>query len=143
LARPDAALLDPARYPYSCVLEPRFGDLDVNQHINNVAMAGLVEEARVRFHRATGLIESLNGLTVMVAALNIAFVGQTFYPDPLDARVALAGAGRTSYRLAILMLQRGVVVVQAETVLVCMGESGPTALPQAWLASLDPWNLKP
>ena len=143
MARPDASLLDPARYPFSCLLEPRFGDLDVNQHINNVAMAGLVEEARVRFHRATGLMEALEGLTVMVAALNIAFVGQTFYPDPLEARVALAGAGRTSYRLAILLLQRGLPVVQAETVLVCMDGSGPVALPQSWLAGLGPWNLKP
>ncbi len=143
MARPDAALLNPARYPFSCTLEPRFGDLDVNQHINNVAMAGLVEEARVRFHRATGLMEALDGLTVMVAALNIAFVGQTFYPDPLEARVALADTGRTSYRLAILMLQRGVPVVQAETVLVCMDAAGPVALPQDWLAGLDMWNLTP
>ena len=143
MARPDAALMTPARYPFSCTLEPRFGDLDVNQHINNVAMAGLVEEARVRFHRATGLMEALDGLTVMVAALNIAFVGQTCYPDPLEARVALADTGRTSYRLAILVLQRGVPVVQAETVLVCMDAAGPVALPQDWLAGLDAWNLTP
>lgn len=143
MARPDAALLDPARYPFSCTLEPRFGDLDINQHINNVAMAGLVEEARVRFHRASGLMDALDGLTVMVAALNIAFVGQTFYPDALEARVALAETGRTSYRLVILLLQRGAPVVQAQTVLVCMDGNGPAALPQGWLAELGPWNLTP
>ncbi len=142
MGRPDPALLTAARYPFSCQLEPRFGDLDINQHINNVAMAGLVEEARVRFHRASGMAQALDGVTVMVASLDIAFVGQTYYPEVLVAHVAPLRQGRTSYALGILVLQNSQPVAMAETVLVCIGEDGPVALPQGWAAAMAPWSLR-
>ena len=46
MAKPDPALLDPARYPFHCTLETRYCDLDSNLHINNGVMASLLEEAR-------------------------------------------------------------------------------------------------
>ena len=36
MAKPDPALLNPARYPFTTTIEPRFGDLDVNLHVNKV-----------------------------------------------------------------------------------------------------------
>ena len=53
MAKPDPALLDPARYPFRCSIETRYRDLDSNLHINNGVMASLLEEGRVRFHRAS------------------------------------------------------------------------------------------
>jgi acyl-CoA thioester hydrolase len=39
----DARRRDPAAYPASQTLETRFGDMDVNGHLNNVAFARLFE----------------------------------------------------------------------------------------------------
>lgn len=143
MARADPALLDPARYPFSCTIEPRFGDLDTNQHINNAAMAGILEEARVRFHYASGVAGAFDGLTSMVAGLDIAYLGQTYYPHALTACTAPARFGRTSYDLVILIIQQGVAVVQARCSLVLMGPDGPAPLPPGWKESLDPWLLRP
>lgn len=142
MARPDPAQLDPARYPFSCPIEPRFSDLDTNQHINNAAMAGIIEEAQVRFHYASGVAGALAGLTSMVAGLDIAFLAQTYYPHPLIAHTAPVRFGRTSYDLAILILQQGNPVVHALITLVLMGAQGPAPLPEDWKEALGPWIIR-
>ena len=41
---------DIAAYPVRFTLPTRYGDMDANAHLNNVAIARLIEESRVRFH---------------------------------------------------------------------------------------------
>lgn len=143
MARPDAALLDPARYPFRCLIEPRFSDLDTNLHINNGAIAGILEEARVRFHRASDCLAMQDGMVSMVASLAIEFVGQSFYPDPLEVHVAPSRLGRTSYALAQLVLQQGRPVIHAASTLVCMRDGAPVPLPDDWRGRIDGWMLRP
>ena len=143
MARPDPALLDPARYPFRCEIETRFSDLDTNLHLNNVALAGLLEEGRVRFHRAGGYHAAIHGMTSMVASLAIEFLGQSHFPDPLEMYVAAARLGRTSYQLNQLVSQQGRIVAYAQAVLVCMRNNAPGELPAAFLGSVEPWMLRP
>jgi len=71
MPKPDPAMLDPARYPFRCAIETCFGDLDTNLHINNVSLSGLLEEGRVRFHRASGFH---------------AMIGRSRFPTPFAKR---------------------------------------------------------
>src|SRR5258706_11884011 len=117
MPKPDPALPDPARYPFRCEIETRFGDLDTNLHINNVSRTGLLEEGRVRFHRASGYHTSIDGMTSMVASLSIEFLGQSHFPDPLEMYVAAARLGRSSYQLNQLVAQHERIVAYAQAVL--------------------------
>ena len=110
MAKPDPALLDPARYPFRCSIETRFGDLDVNLHINNVALVGLLEEGRVRYHRASQTTDALVDAVPMVASLNVEFVGQSYFPDPIDVQVAATHLGRTSYTLCQLVSPKARII---------------------------------
>ena len=139
MPKPDPSLLDPARYPFHCSVETRFGDIDVNQHINNVAMVGLLEEGRVRFHRASGYHAALGGMTSMVASMAIEFLGQSYFPAPLDMHVAPIRLGNASYTLNQLVTQQGRVVTYAQAVMVCMGKDGPVPLPSEFRDSVKPW----
>lgn len=141
MPKPDPAFLDPARYPFHCRIEPRFGDLDVNLHINNVAMATMLEDARVRFHRESGYREALAGLTSMVASTAIEYLGEGAYPDPITLHVAVEDVGRTSHRLVQFGLQRQRPVVFARTVLVAMGPGGPAPVPAAFAEAARRWKL--
>jgi acyl-CoA thioester hydrolase len=142
MPRPDPALLDPARYPFHCEIETRFGDIDVNQHINNVALVGLLEEGRVRFHRISGYHSAIAGVTSMVASIAVEFLGQSYFPDPLAMHVAPSLIGRSSHTLDQLVTQNGRVVAYARAVLVCTGEGGPVPLPDSFRESVRPWMLK-
>lgn len=143
MAKPDPALLDPARYPFTCNLEPRFGDLDVNMHINNVAMGGMLEEARIRFHRRSGYQKALAGRASMIASIAVEYMGEGAYPESLDIACAIEHVGRTSHCVVQVVAQAGRPLVFARTVIVMVGAEGPAALPQGFAASLTPWMLRP
>lgn len=141
MAKPDPALLDTARYPFSCRIEPRFGDLDVNMHINNVAMAGILEDARVRFFRAAGGHQHLAGLSTMVASIAIEYLGETHYPDAVTVHGAVERIGRTSQQVLQVVTQDGNPVVFARTVIVMVGLNGPAPLTDAYFENARQWML--
>jgi acyl-CoA thioester hydrolase len=143
MAKPDPALLDPARYPFDTEVDVRFSDMDVNRHVNNVSLSNFVEEGRVRFHRASGYHAALAGLGSMVASVAIDFVGQAYYPGQLEIRAGAAHVGRTSYTLELLILQKGLPVVFARTVMVCMKEGKPHLIPDAFHGAVaDKWGVR-
>jgi acyl-CoA thioester hydrolase len=143
LPRPAPALLDPARFPFSCTVEPRFGDLDANLHVNNAAMAVIIEEGRVRFHLASGFVDAAEGLTSLVASLGIEYLGQTYYRAPLVLHLGIASLGRTSYVLEELICQEDRPVVHASTVMVCTHPSGTVAIPGRLRDLATGWMVKP
>ena len=141
MAKPDPALLDPARYPFSCRMEPRFGDLDVNMHINNVAMAGMLEDARLRLFRAAGGPQHLAGLSTMVASIAIEYLGETHYPEAVTVHGAVERIGRTSQQILQVVTQDGNPVVFARTVIVMVDPNGPAPLTDAYLENARQWML--
>jgi acyl-CoA thioester hydrolase len=141
MPKPDPALLDTARYPFTCRIEPRFGDLDVNLHINNVALASMLEEAHVRFHRAAGYHHGKNPITLMVASAQIEYLGQGSYPDPVDIHIAVEQMGRTSHTLLKLASQDGRLVAFSRTVMVAVGPDGPVQMPAPFVEQGSRWCL--
>jgi acyl-CoA thioester hydrolase len=142
MAKPDPALLDPARYPFTCRIDPRFGDLDLNKHINNVAMAGILEDARVRFHYASGYRDALAGLRSVMASVSIDYLGEGSYPDPLDIHVAIERQGRSSHTLVQVARQGGRLLAFARTVQVTVDKQGPVELPAHFVAAMSEWTIR-
>ena len=143
MAKPDPALLVPARYPFTWRIEPRFGDLDVNLHINNVAMASMMEDAHVRFHRESGYRHGMSGLTSMVASLSIEYLGEGSYPEPVDLSVAVESIGRTSHTLLRLAHQDGRAIAFSRVVMVAVGPDGPAPMPASFVEQAHKWTLLP
>jgi len=143
MARPDPALLDPTRYPFACEIATRFADLDTNMHLNNVALAGIIEDARVRFHAASGYHVAMEGWTAMVANLTIDYVGQAFYPAPVTLHIGATEVGRTSYRVAQLVCQADSAVALARSVMVCVKDDRPFPIPDSFRESVKPWMFRP
>lgn len=142
MPKPDPALLDPARYSFNCQIEPRFGDLDYNLHINNVALLGIVEEARLRFHAAAGHPVLRHDLRPLVASVAVEYLAEGRHPDPLTICAGLVSIGRSSYTLGQLALQCGRAIAHVRTVMVCTDDSGPATIPQDVRDAMQPWLLR-
>ena len=142
MAKPEAALLDPARYPFVTETDVRFGDMDVNRHVNNVSLANFVEEGRVRFHRASGFHSAISGLGAMAASVAMEFVGQAFYPGTIIVHCGASRIGRTSYELELLLRQNEQPVVFARSVMVCMKDGKSCAIPDAFRNSAADWMVR-
>ena len=142
MPKPDRALLDAARYPFHCSIETRFADLDLNKHLNNVSLVGLLEEGRVRYHRAAGNGGPGTQLSPMVVSMAVEFLGQSYFPDPLEMHVAVGPLGRTSYTLCQLVTQQDRLIAFAQVTMVSMAGGSPNAIPAAIRESLQAWSLK-
>lgn len=118
----EAWRLDPGRYKVRQLLMPRYGDMDANAHLNNVAIARLFEETRVR------TLSSLRDRPVrgdpssmMIAHVGIDYLAEGRYPDDIDACLAVSAIGRTSFRLALALFQGGVPIALADCAMVNLG----------------------
>lgn len=143
MAKPDPALLDATRYPFACEIATRFADLDTNMHLNNVALAAIIEDGRVRFHSASGYHGLMEGWTAMVANLTIDYVGQGYYPAPVTLHIGTTEVGRTSYGLAQLVRQGDTVVAFARLVMVCVKDNRPFPIPDEFREGVKPWMFRP
>jgi acyl-CoA thioester hydrolase len=141
MPKPDAALLDPARYPFSCEIPTRFGDLDTNMHVNNVALVGLYEEARVRYHAVSGYHAALGtaNIVAMVASCALEYLGQAYYPEPVTMHVAAAELGRSSYHLLQLAQQGERIIGFSRATMVCARDGKATPIPDSFRESVKPW----
>ena len=143
MPRPEPHLLDAARYRHRTVVTTRYADLDPNDHINNVAMAALIEDARVRFSVAMGFQadRTPGGRRFMVAAVSINYLAQAHFPDPIECLAAPIAIGRSSWTLHQLLLQNGQAVAAASTVMVSIIDGSPAPLGKEMVAVLTPLLL--
>ena len=129
-------------YPWIAQVATRFGDMDVNRHLNNVAVARLYEEVRVRFN---GHLRTLHDLQphYLVGHVAIDYLGEGRYPLPATIGYGIASFGRASFRAAMAMFQNGRCIGLCDTVMVYRGDAGPAPIPEVVRAMLGEWTLRP
>lgn len=132
----DPALLDAERYPYELTITTRFADMDINGHINNVAMATAFEDARVRMMRER-FDRDRDGFRPMVAAVNIDYLAQAHYPAPMVLKVGIAAMSRSSWTVAELALQDGKLRALCREIIVSTDGQKATPLPEEVRARLE------
>lgn len=129
-------------YPWSVTLDTRFADMDVNGHLNNVAIARLFEEARIRFNTGPMTAAALAARPrYLVAHVAIDYLGEGRYPEPVTMTHAVGPIGRTSFRCLMGMFQAGACIALADCVLVHRGDAGPAPLPAELRARLEAFEL--
>ena len=146
MARPSPERLLLARYPWTRRIEPRFGDMDAQRHLNNVAIAGLYEDARFRFSEACGFRATLEpGCALVVAEVCIQYLGEGRYPEPLEIGCGVARVGSTSFALSQALFQEGRCIGTAEATLVHVHrrEGGSRVLAIAGRTALLAHALRP
>lgn len=142
MPKPDAALLDPARYPYAHQISTRFADIDPNQHLNNVALAAMMEDARVRFNLALGTAIRIGERRAMVASVAMEYLSQGHFPDPVTVHCAVEHVGRSSWSVVQLLVQNGQPVAFARSALVAIADDRPNPIADDYRAVLGEWMLK-
>lgn len=142
MAKPDSALLDAARYPFVHEISTRFADMDPNNHLNNVALAAMFEDGRVRFNQGSGFRRGMEGHRAMVASTEIAYLAEGHFPLPITVLCGVEALGRSSWTVVQLLVQQDKVIAFARSVLVCIRDDRPAPLPDAFRGSLEQWLLR-
>lgn len=142
MPRPDAALLDPARYPFAHAITTRFADIDPNRHLNNVALAAMMEDARVRFNMAQGGAIKIGERRAMVVSVAMEYLAQGHFPDPVTVHCAVESVGRTSWSVVQLLVQNETAVAFARSALVAIANDRPALIAEDYrMLLLGQWSL--
>lgn len=136
--RLEAQWRSPDAYPFMTEVPLRWSDLDMFQHVNNVKIALLYEEVRVRLMEAieAGLPQPFERIRRVVADVRIQYLGEVFYPAPVRVGGRVAAVGSSSYRLSMAMFQNDICVGACDTVFVHFDGGRSLPLPDAWRRSL-------
>jgi acyl-CoA thioester hydrolase len=140
--KPTAERLLLASYPSQTEVPPRFSDVDMFRHLNNVAIGQFYEE--VRFALIGRLRERLakgEAGRVMVANVDIAYLREGRYPDLVTVGTGVARRGSRSFVLGQALFQGGVCFSAADTTLVYVGAGGPAPLPDAFAPIFEALKL--
>ncbi len=135
----EAWRLEVAAYPRRLLLQPRFGDMDVNAHLNNVAIARLFEEMRVQTLSALRRQPVGGGdpSSMMIAHVGIDYLAEGAWPDPIEAGLAVTEIGRTSFRLGLALFQGGRAIALADCVMVNLNARRPGPITPELRAALE------
>lgn len=142
MARPDPALLDLARYPFSHQITTRFADIDPNQHLNNVALAAMMEDARVRFNLVLGSAVKIGGRQAMIASVAMEYLSQGHFPDPVTVHCAIERVGNSSWTVIQVLAQHDRPVAFARSVLVAITDDRPVPMTEDTRTGLAAWGLR-
>lgn len=141
----DPIRIEADRYPFTLQVVPRFADMDMLKHINNLALAEYHEEARVRFLAGifgSNFLFAKRNFRLLVAKATYDYLHEAHYPQPFEACVGISRIGNSSFDLALALFQEGQCVCLADVVMVYVKEDGPGAMPDGLRGALEMRQLR-
>lgn len=137
--RPDPARLLLDSYPVLGEIAARYGDMDANAHLNNLALESLHENARATMNLA--LLPEAYGagarrIRLVTSQNTVHFLAEAHWPATIQTGAGVGRIGRTSYVASTGLFIAGRCIGVCDTVLVLLGEDGPTPLPDEFRTAL-------
>jgi acyl-CoA thioester hydrolase len=135
-SRPHPARSARQLYPVTGTAIARFGDVDANGHLNNLALESLHENARAEFNDRIfpGVYRPATRSIRLVSASNVVhFLAEVHWPATIDTGLAVGRLGRTSYVVSTALFVGEDCVSLCDTVLVVLGpdqDDGPIPIPE-------------
>lgn len=137
MAKPEPWRLEIDRYPFRFDTTTRFQDLDIMGHINNVAMAGIFENARVNFHRHLGRHPQDQGVRWLIASVHIEYLQEAHFPQDVTVGCAIGHIGNTSWTVYAAAFQDGECVATCDCVVVTHGPGGRRQIDETLRSAME------
>ena len=139
-ARPDPMRLRLDSYPHVSEIAARYGDMDANAHLNNLALEALHENARATMNRQLfpqAYSASGRRLRIVTSQNTAHFLAEAHWPAMIQTGAGVGRIGRTSYVASTGLFVDGTCIGVCDTVLVLLGDDGPVPLPDELRAGLE------
>jgi acyl-CoA thioester hydrolase len=138
-ARPHPDRLRPTLYPVRSTVEARFGDMDANRHLNNLALEAMHENARATLNTQVfpGVYTAADRRYRIVAANSVVhFLRESHWPATIHTGIGIGRIGQTSYVASTGLFVADACISLCDTVLVLLDDDGPAPIPEDARAQL-------
>lgn len=138
--RPDPLRLRLDSYPVIDEIAARYGDMDANAHLNNLALEALHENARATMNRAL-LPEAYKAeqrpVRLVTSQNAVHFLAEAHWPAMIQTGAGVGRIGRTSFIASTGLFIEGKCIGVCDTVLVLLGDDGPAPISPGFRAALE------
>jgi acyl-CoA thioester hydrolase len=131
-SRPDPRRTDIRTYPFVVEIQGRYGDMDANGHMNNLALESLHEDARARMNRSVlpAIYDTGHRRCRLVSAQNVVhFLAEATGPSVFHAAVGVGRIGTSSFVASSALFIEDTCISTCDTVLVAVDDFGSRPLP--------------
>jgi acyl-CoA thioester hydrolase len=131
-------------YPVIDAIQARYGDMDSNAHLNNLALESLHENARATMNRnlfADIYDVGTRRLRLVTSQNAVHFLAEVHWPGTIQTGAGVGRIGRTSFVASTGLFVDGTCVGVCDTVLVLLGDDGPVPIPDDRVAALETVRL--
>ncbi len=131
-------------YPHRAADIVRFGDLDVQGHVNNAVFATYFETGRVAMFRNADLSIGVENATYVLVRQEIDFLRELRWPGDVVVGTGVAERGRSSFTLAQAVFSGETCAAIARATLVMLDTTTrrPRPLPPDVIAQFEPWKYR-
>ncbi len=129
--RPNELRLRLDSYPVIADISARYGDMDANGHLNNLALEALHENARATMNRTLfpDIYDvSRRRLRLVTSQNTVHFLAEAHWPAVIRTGAGVGRIGRTSFVASTGLFIDGACIGVCDTVLVLLGDDGPVPL---------------
>jgi acyl-CoA thioester hydrolase len=143
--RPDPARLRLDCYPVIDAIATRYGDMDANAHLNNLALESLHENARATMNQGLYPDAYRSGprrLRLVTSQNAVHFLAEAHWPVTIQTGAGVGRIGRTSYVASTGLFVDGACIGVCDTVLVLLGNDGPEPIPEEFRAARETVRLR-
>jgi acyl-CoA thioester hydrolase len=131
-SRPHPARLIATSYPVRHPIDARYGDMDANGHLNNLALESMHENTRATLN--TEIFPNVydrasRRLRIVTASNVVHFLREAHWPATIETAVGIGRVGRTSFVASTALFIDDACISLCDTVLVLLDDDGPTPVP--------------
>lgn len=119
--------------------------MDANGHLNNVALESLHENTRAMLNRQVFpnvYDRTTRRLRIVTSTIVVHYLREAPWPSVIDTAIGIGHVGRTSYVASTALFHDGACVSLCDTVLVVLGDDGPTPIPDENRDRLESLTLR-
>ena len=124
-------------YPVRFAVQTRYRDMDMLEHVNNIAQAAYYDEARHRFSQMVfGHMGDRSGVRIVTADSHVHYLAEVFHPDEIEVGTGVLRIGASSYQIGQAMFQKGACTGVCATTFVRTADGRAAPLQDAFRAAL-------
>lgn len=131
--RPHAERCRVGSYPIVEAKEARWGDMDVNGHLNHLALEALHEDARAGINEqyVPGTYDPNVDTFRLVTSQNVVhFLAEAHWPATILVGIGIGGIGRSSVVVSSGLFIEDQCISVCDMTLVLVGDVGPVVFPE-------------
>lgn len=124
-------------YPVRFAVQTRYRDMDMLEHVNNIAQAAYYDEARHRFSQTVfSRMGDRTGVRIVTADSHVHYLAEVFHPDEIEVGSGVLRIGNSSYQIGQAMFQNDACVGVCATTFVRSADGRAAPLPDDFRAAL-------